>query len=164
MLFYAPPTPAQHTSTIETITNLIKIGAKPLVHQEKDGNSRKHSETRAGASQAEECSNRAFAFVKAVLEGTVDNGETFPRQFVTPTPPTEMQKMTALVISKPDGAAEPSAYLTPRGASTPPTSAPSARAAQRKNRSSLSRRRRRRPQGRIRSAAAAPRVLCVYNV
>jgi len=74
-----------------------------------------HRETLAGKTQAEECSRRAFAFVKAVLEGTVDNGETFsPCQFVTPTPLTEMQKMTALVISKPDGAAKAVAYLTPR--------------------------------------------------
>ena len=82
---HAPPTPAQHASTIETITNLIAIGSGDLVHQKKDGNSPKHRETRAGKSQAEECSSRAFAFVKAVLEGTVDNGETFsPCQFITP--------------------------------------------------------------------------------
>ena len=97
------------------LRKLIEIGSKPLVHQEKDKNSEKHSRSDAGLSQAEECSSRAFAFVKAVLEGTVDNGETFsPCQFVTPTPLTEMQKMTALVISKPDGAAKAVAYLTPR--------------------------------------------------
>ena len=112
---YPPPTLKQHTSTIETITNLIKIGAKDLVHQGKDKNSEKHSEPRAGAAQAEECSRRAFAFVTAVLEGTVGDGGTYsPCQFVTPTPLTEMQEATALVISKPGGAAKAVAYLTPR--------------------------------------------------
>ena len=97
------------------LTRHVEIGSKPLVHQEKDENSPVHRETLAGKTQAEECSRRAFAFVKAVLEGTVDNGETFsPCQFVTPTPLTEMQEATALVISKPGGAAKAVAYLTPR--------------------------------------------------
>ena len=112
---YAPPTLKQHTFTIETITNLVKIGSEALVHQKKDGNSPTNSETRALAHTADECSSRAFAFVTAVLEGTVGDGGTYsPCQFVTRTPLTEMQKMTALVISKPCGAADAVAYLTPR--------------------------------------------------
>ena len=97
------------------LTGHVEIGSEALVHQKKDRNSQTNSETGARAHTADECSSRAFAFVKAVLEGTVDNGETFsPCQFITPTPITEMQKMTALVISKPGGAAKAVAYLTPR--------------------------------------------------
>ena len=112
---YAPPTLEQHTSTGQMLRKLIEIGSEALVHQKKDGNAPTNSATGALAHTAEECSDRAFAFVKAVLEGTVDNGETFsPCQFVTPTPLTEMQEATALVISKPGGAAKAVAYLTPR--------------------------------------------------
>jgi len=112
---YPPPTRAQHTSTIETITNLDKLGCGDLVHQKKDQNSKTHFLTRAGEYQAEECSNRAVAFVTAVLDGTVGDGGTYNVcQFVAAKPLTPMQEATALVISKPGGAAKAVAYLTPR--------------------------------------------------
>ena len=80
---YEPPTPVQHASTVKMLRKLIEIGSEALVHQKKDGNSDFNQETEALAHTADECSSRAFAFVKAVLEGTVDNGETFsPCQFI----------------------------------------------------------------------------------
>jgi len=93
----------------------VEIGSEALVHQKKDATYKFNQKTAVLAQTVDECSSRAFAFVKAVLEGTVDNGETFsPCQFTKPVPLTEIQEATALVISKPGGAADAVAYLTPR--------------------------------------------------
>jgi hypothetical protein len=115
LIIYPPTTEAQHEATLELIATHVQNDTVALVHHQKNENAPVNSRSDSFADCAKKTSDRAFEFVRDVLNKTLDVGNVYgPCQFASPTPLTEMQRMKALLISEPRGAAEAVAYLTPR--------------------------------------------------
>lgn len=112
---YYPPTLEQHTSTLKLIDTHVEAGTTDLLQHKKNENAGQNLRDDSFADCAKKTSDRALEFVRDVLNGTLDEDNVYgPCQFASPTPLTEMQRMKALLISEPGGAAEAVAYLTPR--------------------------------------------------
>ena len=112
---YAPPTRAQHSSTVKMLRKLSEIGSEALVHQKKNKNSLTNSQTQSVSRHAAATDDKAVAFVIDVLKHTI--GERYGVcQSGNDVPITPMQRATATLISDPDGVQgrDAMAYLTPR--------------------------------------------------
>ena len=113
LVTFDPPTEGQHTATLKLIAGHAKNGTTAFVHHQRDQDVKAGSYEYIFEDCAKKTSDRAFDFIKDVVDGTVGQNVYGVCQFASPVPLTPMQKMKATLLSDPDDK-EAIAYLMPR--------------------------------------------------